>query len=92
MKDQKNKQQPQQEKQHDNKHDNNQKGQHSSSNQQNTPSSSKTGAQHKSNAQGSDVDTRKGGMNQPGQPDKMTEIDDNPDETKKKIPNMQNKH
>ena len=34
----------------------------------------------------------KGQMNQPGQPDKKIEIDDNPDETKKKIPNMQNKH
>jgi hypothetical protein len=34
----------------------------------------------------------KGQMNQPGQPDKRTEIDDNPDETKKKIPNMQDKH
>jgi hypothetical protein len=26
------------------------------------------------------------------QPDKKTQIDDNPDETKKKIPNMQKKH
>ena len=33
-----------------------------------------------------------GEMNQPDQPDKRTQIDDNPDETKKKIPNMENRH
>jgi len=33
-----------------------------------------------------------GDVKQPDQPDKKTQIDDNPDETKKKIPNMQNKH
>jgi hypothetical protein len=33
-----------------------------------------------------------GDMNQPDQPDKKTQIDDNPDETKKKIPNMEKKH
>ena len=31
-----------------------------------------------------------GEVNQPNQPDKRTEIDDNPGETKKKIPNMEN--
>jgi hypothetical protein len=34
----------------------------------------------------------KNDMDEPDQPEKKTSIDDNPDETKKKIPNMQNKH
>jgi hypothetical protein len=47
-----------------------------------TPANShgKSSNQHKSDMQGSDDD------------EKRTEIDDNPGETKKKIPNMQNKH
>ena len=89
MNDQKNKQQqPKQ----GNKQDNDQQRQGSSSNPQNSHSSSKSDSQGKGNKQDSDEEVRKGGINQPGQPDKRTEIDDNPDETKKKIPNMQNKH
>jgi len=89
MNDQNNKQQqPQQ----GNKQDNNQQGQHSTSNPQNSQSQSKSDTQSKADRQDDDDDSVKGGMNQPGKPDKKTQIDDNPDETQKKIPNMQNKH
>lgn len=43
------------------------------------------------NKQNSKDSVRKADFND-DQPDKKIQIDDNPDETKKKIPNMQKKH
>ncbi|HET6252626.1 MAG TPA: hypothetical protein VFE32_01065 [Puia sp.] len=57
---------------------------------------------HKPNIQNKDKDMNQQGkqdrqsvendMNEPDQPEKSTQIGDNPDETKKKIPNMGDKH
>lgn len=47
---------------------------------------------HQQKKQDQDKHPMKGGIEQPDQPEKKTQINDNPDETKKKIPNMQDKH
>jgi hypothetical protein len=87
MNDQKNKQQqPQQGKKQDKEM--NQQGQKSTKQdqdkQQDNPQDKQLGKQNKPHLHGE--------MNQPDQPDKRTHIGDNPDETKKKIPNMENRH
>jgi hypothetical protein len=80
MNEQKNKQQqPQQGNKQDK--DMNQQGQKSSGQDKDINQQGKQDKQHIQNQ-----------TKQPNQPDKRTEIDDNPDETKKKIPNMENKH
>jgi hypothetical protein len=81
MNDQKNKQQ--QPSQHSGKQDSGQQGQKPNKQDQDKQQD-KQHVQDRRHVQGD--------MNQPDQPDKKTQIDDNPDETKKKIPNMEKKH
>jgi hypothetical protein len=91
MNDQKNKQQqPQQ----GNKQNSEQPGKQNPSNQ---PSSKQSGPvqggnmKNKNQSHGGDIE--EGDIEHPDQqPDKKVTIDDNPDETQKKVPNMHNKH
>lgn len=89
MSDQKNKQQqPQQ----GNKQNSQQPGQQNPSNQQSSKQSQPShGGDMKGRNQGGDIG--EGDIEHPDQqPDKKVRIDDNPDETQKKVPNMHSKH
>jgi hypothetical protein len=93
MKDQKNKQQqPQQ----GNKQNSQQAGHQNPSNQQSSKQSnpSQGGNMSNRNKNAGDManDIGEGDIEHPDQPDKKVEIDDNPDETQRKIPKMHDKH
>jgi hypothetical protein len=91
MNDQKNKQQqPQQ----GNKQNSQQPGQQDPSNQHSSKQSGPSqGGNMKNKNQSHGGDIKEGDIENPDkQPDKKIKIDDNPDETQKKVPNMHNKH